>query len=279
MTASIVCGVDQTAHARTVARFAAELAERLRLRLVLVHAVPVIAPAVVPSWPVRAPHDSTEARTAARDAGERLLGDIVEDAGADGATTRLEDGPAPQCLVLAALEEKARYLVVGTRGQGAAGVLATGSVSLTASRLAPCPVIVVPDHVEGVPNGETIVCGMADGEDLEPLRVAGDLARALDLQLVPAHAVADTRADTGARQVAGIRRHVAAGPAILVGDPAEQLARLAEQARAAMVVVGSRGRGALRATLLGSVSRSLTRASTAPVVICAPDIRSGGDAR
>jgi nucleotide-binding universal stress UspA family protein len=279
MTASIVCGIDQSAHARTVATFAAGLAERLRLRLVLAHAVPVIAPAAVPSWPVRAPHDSTEVRAAARGAAERLLDGIVEDAGAAGAVTRLEEGPAAECLVLAALEEGARYLVVGTRGHGAAGVLATGSVSLTASRLAPCPVIVLPDHLEGVPDGETIVCGMADGEDLEPLRVASVLGRALDLQLVPAHAVPEVPDDTSARHVADIRRHVAAGLAILVGDPAEQLARLADQAHAAMVVVGSRGRGALRASVLGSVSRSLIRASTSPVVICAPNLRTGEGAQ
>jgi membrane-bound serine protease (ClpP class) len=59
-------------------------------------------------------------------------------------------------------------------------------------------------------------------------------------------------------------------PALLIGDPAEELARLAEEARAAMVVVGSRGRGPLRASLLGSTSRSLARASTTPVVICPP---------
>jgi hypothetical protein len=132
---------------------------------------------------------------------------------------------------------------VGTRGHGAAGVLATGSVSLTASRLAPCPVSVLPDHLEGVPDGETIVCGMADGEDLEPLRVASVLGRALDLQLVPAHAVPEVPDDTSARHVADIRRHVAAGLAILVGDPAEQLARLADQAHAAMQACSGPSRG------------------------------------
>jgi nucleotide-binding universal stress UspA family protein len=204
LTASVVCGVDQSAHARAVAAFAADLAERLGLRLVFVHAVPVIAPAAVPSWPVRAPHDSTEARAAARAAGKRLLAEIADEAGADGCVTRLEEGPVLECVVLVALEEAARYLVVGTHGRGAAGVLATGSVSLAASRLAPCPVIVLPDDLAGAPllapDVETIICGLANGEDLEPLRVADDLARAL-------------------------------------GDPAEELVRLAEQARAAIVVV------------------------------------------
>jgi nucleotide-binding universal stress UspA family protein len=98
--------------------------------------------------------------------------------------------------------------------------------------------------------------------------VADDLARALELQMVPAHAVAETPDGSGARHVADIRRHVDTGLAILVGDPAAELARLAEQLRAAMLVVGSRGRGELRASLLGSVSRSLARASTVPVVVC-----------
>ena len=55
---------------------------------------------------------------------------------------------------------------------------------------------------------------------------------------------------------------------MLAGDPAEQLRQLAEQERAAMVVVGTRGRGALGSGLLGSVSHSLACSGATPVVVC-----------
>jgi nucleotide-binding universal stress UspA family protein len=71
-------------------------------------------------------------------------------------------------------------------------------------------------------------------------------------------------------EAAGSSRAALRGPDILVGDPAEELARLAADAQAAMVVLGTRGRGSIRSSVLGSVSRALTCNSTAPVVVC-PD--------
>jgi nucleotide-binding universal stress UspA family protein len=61
-------------------------------------------------------------------------------------------------------------------------------------------------------------------------------------------------------------------PEVLVGDPAHQLGRFADEVRAAMVVVGTRGRGAIRSTLFGSVSRDLAREGTKPVVVCPHDL-------
>jgi nucleotide-binding universal stress UspA family protein len=52
-------------------------------------------------------------------------------------------------------------------------------------------------------------------------------------------------------------------------DPAGELVRAS--AGAAMLVVGSRGRGALRAGLFGSVSRSVLRQAPCPVVVVRPD--------
>ena len=53
------------------------------------------------------------------------------------------------------------------------------------------------------------------------------------------------------------------------GDPRESLVELSRDAR--VVVVGSRGRGAVRSRLLGSVSTSVARHAHAPVVVCRPD--------
>jgi nucleotide-binding universal stress UspA family protein len=54
---------------------------------------------------------------------------------------------------------------------------------------------------------------------------------------------------------------------VTFGDPAEQLAALAAEERAELVVVSSRGRHGLRSALLGSVSSELAACAPCPVVV------------
>jgi nucleotide-binding universal stress UspA family protein len=55
-----------------------------------------------------------------------------------------------------------------------------------------------------------------------------------------------------------------------IGHPAEQLAELADEENAELIVVGSRGRGALKSAFLGSVSYSLVGIARCPVLIVPP---------
>ncbi len=57
---------------------------------------------------------------------------------------------------------------------------------------------------------------------------------------------------------------------VLVGGPADRLAELADEENAELIVVGSRGRGALKAAFLGSVSHSLVGIARCPVLIVPP---------
>ena len=57
---------------------------------------------------------------------------------------------------------------------------------------------------------------------------------------------------------------------VAIGHPAEQLAELADEEDAELVVVGSRGRGALKSAFLGSVSYSLVGIAGCPVLIVPP---------
>lgn len=50
-------------------------------------------------------------------------------------------------------------------------------------------------------------------------------------------------------------------------DPAPEIARIAEELGADLIVVGSRGLGVVRGALMGSVSRSLVRHSKVPVTV------------
>jgi nucleotide-binding universal stress UspA family protein len=60
---------------------------------------------------------------------------------------------------------------------------------------------------------------------------------------------------------------VSAGIALLRGDPVTEITRHANAIDADLVVVGTRGHGALASALLGSVSRGILSASKRPVLI------------
>lgn len=54
---------------------------------------------------------------------------------------------------------------------------------------------------------------------------------------------------------------------VAVGDPAEEIARLAEWEGYELVVVGRRGLGSLKELVLGSVSHRLVHAANCPVLV------------
>jgi nucleotide-binding universal stress UspA family protein len=140
-----------------------------------------------------------------------------------------------------------------------------------------------------------IVCGIDDSDGaLRAARVAADLARRLDAHLVVAIVVspvlhvppegrtpgggsdreallADRRERAGAVLARAARAAGVADDAdlkVLAGDAARVLiaeARVDDDP--ALIVVGSRGQGAIRAAILGSVSSQLVRESPCPVVV------------
>jgi nucleotide-binding universal stress UspA family protein len=54
---------------------------------------------------------------------------------------------------------------------------------------------------------------------------------------------------------------------LMMGDAAREIVHLAEDIEAGLVVVGSRGRGGIRRTLMGSVSDSVVRHAHCPVLV------------
>jgi nucleotide-binding universal stress UspA family protein len=137
----------------------------------------------------------------------------------------------------------------------------------------------------------SIVCGV-DGSDesLAAAAVAARLCERLESGLLLAHASerrttfphANKAALGGGRRIHAemtrlferIQRRfsrVQIAGRIVDGDPADELAKLGAEEDANLLLVGSRGRGAVKAALLGSVSSALARASDRPVVIVPPD--------
>jgi nucleotide-binding universal stress UspA family protein len=62
-------------------------------------------------------------------------------------------------------------------------------------------------------------------------------------------------------------RGVTARPELLVGYPAKQLIRLASEAEADLIVIGSRGLGRVKSAILGSTSRGVLAGADRPVLV------------
>jgi len=302
---TVVCGVDDSVHARAAARLAAALAERFELPLVLVHAVTAAVPSRRgPAGPDVVPRFE-DLRVRELDAARRLEEEMRRELGARQLRVDIRRGPAAPCIAAVADEENAALVVVGCRGAGALSAAVLGSVTDEIVGSAPCPVVVVPPAVAetgAAPlTGESVLCGVQRSDDLACAQVAHELARGLGVRLSLAHVLprsADAAALTPAGVMPatlaarGVTREGAACAAlrrlrdrlpacgatdlrVRRGDPGAQLAELAVAEDAMLVVTGARRwRGPLRAALLGSTSRQLACAGRRPVVLCRDLARS-----
>jgi nucleotide-binding universal stress UspA family protein len=143
MSGSIVCGVGGSESARHAVRLARSLGTELGLRLVFAR---VVEPGS---------HEEEVSAVAER---LSLLSECTTDVDC-GAGWLVEIGHAAECLAAVAIDEEARFIVVGW---GRPHPSSVGSVSVELARRAPCPVVVVPPSAGA---------GVADHGD-------GDLARA-----------------------------------------------------------------------------------------------------
>ncbi len=196
------------------------------------------------------------------------------------------EGAASHALLEAAKD--AALVVLGARGHGALSGVLLGSVSQHVSRHASCPVVVVRQPYDD--DATAVVVGVDGSDDGDKaLAFAFDLAQRENRPLVAVH---------GWRSIAtgpGLAAGYYGVPMDLESDAAEQLLRetleqwrdkypevsvtshavaqppahvLADASQqAAIVVVGSRGRGAFTGLLLGSVGQAVLQRAQCPVVI------------
>ena len=120
-----------------------------------------------------------------------------------------------------------------------------------------------------------IICGV-DGSraSLAAARLGRALARRLTRRVDFVHVAAS--ADEAYQREEAAAVHAQLGEAVgtdavlrvMTGAPAERLVALSRQA--SLLVIGTRGTGALRQALLGSVSAVVTRSAAAPVIVVPP---------
>ena len=269
MQHSIICGVDGSQPSRSAARVAARLARTLDLRFFLAHATDDR-----PTFPYRDRRLSELQRRRAIDDGHRLLEDIAAELSGVVPETRVVLGAPVEGLSALCGDESAELLIVGSRGRGPLAAALLGSVSAGLARTAGCPVLVVPApeaaerFLACEKNGGSIVCGV-DGspESARALQIAAGLADRMSLELLPVYIDDGTREDASV----GVNTRLQVDD----GDAVDGL-RWRALGDGSLIVVGSRGRGALRAAVLGSVSGTLAATAPLPVLVVPPTARLDG---
>jgi nucleotide-binding universal stress UspA family protein len=291
----IVVGVDGSPSAMHAVRWAAGEAARHGVPLRLVHVcylMPVRHPRQVAPPPEY--HDAflEQGRhwlTAAAEAARMVTPDVP-------VSTDLRDGIAADVLVRESVP--ARLVVLGSRGLGGFRGLLVGSVSVAVAAHGHCPVVVVHGPPgDGPPPGHGPVVVGVDGSPLSEAAIefAFSAAAVRRVPLVAVHSWIDVNTagawaglpdtidwdwlgEQEARRLDEVLASwVAKFPDVEVRKVVErdrpQRALLKAAADAQLVVVGSRGRGALTGLGLGSVSQSLLHHAECPVAVARAESR------
>ncbi|MBE4716728.1 universal stress protein [Pseudarthrobacter sp. AB1] len=182
----------------------------------------------------------------------------------------------------------ARMLVLGSRGIGGFMGLLVGSVSLELTATASCPVAVT--RFDKNPEGR-IVVGIDSSGSAGALNIAGALASATGADLTIFHVIRPhdgTSNEGGGGQMAARRLlQTAAHDAQALAPQATISQNVAQDTSvprallnasrgAALIVVGSKGRGLLRGTI-GSNAHAILHHATGPVII-SRQLEPGGTA-
>jgi nucleotide-binding universal stress UspA family protein len=213
------------------------------------------------------------------------------------ATGRILRGDPRAAIVGAATERTADLIVLGARGLGALASVLLGSVSLGVAHYAPCSVLVCRSAARPI---RTVTIGVDGGADaraawkllgelplsdevvvriigvVEPLRYPSTAPRVMTASLkaalrdYEAECCRDlgTVAAAAAEDLRGrVSRVISATP---IGVPAQMIVRDAKEHHSDLIVVGARGVGGFKRLVLGSVSESVLRHSSCPVLVARP---------
>src|SRR5699024_3963271 len=261
--AGVLVGFDGSEPARSALRWAAVAAQSSgsALTVVTVYRLPPMMYTGEPAVLV-----SPEAR-AERDRANQLLDiarELLRDYPGEVAFSTAEGSPAG---VLAEYSARAQTLVVGARGRGGFLGQLLGSVAAALPAHAQCPTVVVPE--ESRPSGGQDPGASASAQTTAPGVAGVDLSESSRpvLLLAAQHA---QRLETPLQVLTAMPplrewRYWYPDLEVELGDPGDVLE--ARTRTAQLTVIGTRGRGAVRSALLGSVSREVLNRAQGPVMV------------
>ena len=144
----ILVGVDGSSASLKAVDFAADLANKYDVELILLTVVPHFSPGVDPALAeyARVEHIQEPAPELALAAAKTVLDGARRAAQAKGASRIAVEpsfGDPAQEIIAAARDRQADLIVVGSRGHGRLAGLLLGSVAHKVISLAPCPTVVV----------------------------------------------------------------------------------------------------------------------------------------
>lgn len=285
---AVVVGYDASPGAREAVRWAADEARRTGGPLVAVFAVD--STPVTPHFAGPMPGDAIDEQTL-REAAASVLGELEqvlsERAGDLEVRTRVPFGPAAPALLAVADECDAEVVVVGATGHNAVARAVLGSTTDTLLSTARKPVVVA--RGTGAESGDVVVGIAGDGSSNAAVAFAAEYAARHDKRLRAVHGWAPepipglgtvelwgAEADHGPDLADDLLRGplapvLKAYPSVTVEieavPEAPGHALMARAEHAALLVVGTHGRGALRRMLLGSVSHQAAHVAPCPVAV------------
>lgn len=265
----VVVGVSTFDSRRSlVAWAAAEAAARdAELRLTTARPAPAAPDRYLPTDPA----------PAYRAAAERELTEMAAyvNTGWPGLAVSTELAVGPPAGALRAAAEDADLLVVGADDASPFTEAISGSVPGDLLTTAPCPLAVVPLEPTALPASAPVVVALDEhGTAQSAVAYAFAAATRSGRPLTVLHCLPPGPRDTSsvvARALLGFRElypDVVVTDEIVHGDPRYVLTEISRSA--ALLVLGSRGRGRLASGLFGSVSRHLIRHGGCPVVVARP---------
>jgi nucleotide-binding universal stress UspA family protein len=296
---SILCPVDFSTHARVALQHAVAIAHRTDAALTVMYADdPMLAAAAAAGYnqPLLTKQTTRELK--------RLLTRVGVPIDDDPTAARIVTAigrPAGEILKTAR-RVAADVIVMGSQGRSGAGKMFFGSVTEHVLRKTSVPVLAVPltspvRTLDSWPAGN-IVCAVELGPRApDDVRAAAEMARAFDCGLTLVHVVSPMRRQPwlgrmlrardreqlkSARQkleklARGVRRLVAGGVGTqaLLGHPAQEIAAVASDLRASLIVLTLRRGHGLFAPRQGTITYRVLTGSPVPVLALRQGTRLG----